>query len=170
MNDTPTIPTSPNKEDAHIIDKVLKAIAFPIAAVTGYIAARTNLHTASYDVEKRLGSFDDILEKHTPLSKANSKAFIEGAIDKKTYLTRAYDLKNSYSKAVYERMNHMGLDKFSSEWRHVSRNQRLTAIINALTVSGVAVGALLTIADNRWLSSKFDKEEKDQDKNGNSRC
>ena len=150
------------EDKEHLIDKTLKFIAFPIAAASGYLTARVNLHRAAYEVEKRIGTFDKVIAEHTPFSKANSMQCDAGAIDAETYLDKAWEIKNSFSKAVKDSMERRGLEKITNQWKHINRNEKLTAVINALTVSGVAIGALLTIADNRWLSERFFKD-KDQD-------
>ena len=59
------------EDNPHIFNRILKIIAYPIAAVSGLWVVKKEVSDTVYDDLKRGKAFDDILEDLQPKNEAN---------------------------------------------------------------------------------------------------
>jgi hypothetical protein len=156
MADTTQITaTSQVSDDSSLANQALKVIAYPIAGLSGLWAASISVTNSAYETARKLHAFDDILQKVTPKSEADIQDCIHGVIDSKENFDRAIKSKLEYHSAVNARMKKLGLDSFERKWDYVAKASKEDAALKGMTASGVAIGALLTIANSKLVSKIF---------------
>lgn len=153
---TPPIKT---EEKPGLFGKVLKWAGYPVAAVSGYLVTRTAVNEETYETAKRFGVFDDILKEYRPLNDVNVKARMADEISQSEFLARSAITKAGYSKAASKRLEHMGVSEFPEMWNYIRRGARQRAVIEGMTVAGIAIGAWLTIANSKPFASLFAKDD-----------
>ena len=172
-------PAPKEKEDTlHWLNRALKIAAYPIAGLSGLLVAANDLHGSAYKkAQSVLGDpfFGKIHAKHKPLYKANAEQY-ERRDKGGVVLTKFFDeemrIKNLHSPAVGMKMKELGfseeffgLKDIVHKWKYVNRGSKQQAVVNGMTVAGIAIGALLTMAGSKTLIEMFSgKEEKDQEK------
>jgi len=129
--------------------KLLHIVAYPIAAISGIWAANASVHNHAYDMAKKLGAFDDLLAKATPKSKCDAHELLAGKITTDEYVARSAKIKETWQVEGLKRMEELGLNSFSRKWKYMARAARQETILTSLTAAGIAIGALLTIADSK---------------------
>ena len=152
---------TPAKPD-HLIDQVLKAVSIPVAMFSGFFVLQRRVNKNAYDVAKSHGAFDKEMHETSEKARLNLQQGISGEITAKEFQKTARKLRRNYSESVKKTMQKLELDDFPKVWHHISKDAREKAIIEGMTVAGIAVGALLTIADNRWLSGQLKRDDKDE--------
>jgi hypothetical protein len=157
--------TLPKKEaPTPFISKVLKWAGYPLAAISGYLVARNSVREDAYDTAKRFGVFDDILKEYKPINETNVKARLAGEITQEEFLARSAMTKTGYSKAASERLEHMGIGEFPEMWNYIRRGSKQRAVIEGMTVAGIAIGAWLTIANSKPFASLFAKDDEQHER------
>jgi hypothetical protein len=143
------------QENPTTFNKIMKAVGYPVAAISGLWATKVSVHNNAYNTAKKLGAFDDILEKTTPESRSQIKDLINNAIPTEEYITKSLQSKAAYQAAADERLELMGLNTFKNKWDYMAKASKQDAVLIGLTVSGIAIGAWLSIANNKSLSNLF---------------
>jgi hypothetical protein len=159
----------PKEGKVHFLNRMFKYSSYPVALLSGLWVFEREVHDMVYQNLKRYHAFDDILAKLEPLNKSNIQSRIHNDIPKEGFLLRSLGTKSAYSKAVGERMAHMGLGDslkdFPAKWGYIDkRSGRRAAITQGLTAFGISIGAMLTIANSKSLIDYFaDRKEKAAD-------
>jgi hypothetical protein len=184
------VPISP--KEPPFIYKVLKVAAYPIAAVAGALVSHYELHHAVFEKHKKIKhgiAFKDIKEHFSAqfeentedllrgVKKIGSQAFIiedgKPATSTKTHIVRDRAIRKEHGAAIGERMKEMGFgtreDYFNFEalfnkWHGVNKDIKRKIVFEGIAVTGVALGVLLTMVDNKWLSSRLAGEKEVDDK------
>ena len=152
-----------NQENPNAFSRALKVIAYPFALVAGFWATNVRVHNSAYNVARTLKGFEDILGQETPKSEKEMAQRIAGELEKDEFFSRAINNRLSYTKAATERMEHLGLDSFYKKWRYIAEESKQVAIIEGLTISGIAIGALLTMANSKRLTTLFSRKHTEED-------
>jgi hypothetical protein len=150
-----TTPDSPS-----LYQRVMKLLAYPVAIASGYWAASTRVHNDAYNQAKRLGVFNDVLKDMTPKSEAVVQNRIDNKITVEKFTHDSMELKGEYQRLADARLKHVGLDTFRKKWNYMEKSSKQVAIIEGLTVFGIAIGAMLTMGESKALSKIFSKKEK----------
>ena len=161
---TAPAPDKPEKEDRlHWANRMLKVAAYPIAAISGLWVTHTSIHAKFNQYARELKEFQVIEKKFAPLRQELATKCDMGIIDKVTNLTEGSKLRLANRHAIDVQMEKLGYDGVINKFRGLSRNKRQLAIVEGMTVAGIAIGALLTMANSKTLIEFFSgKEEKDQ--------
>jgi len=156
--------TPENREEDGIVSKILRVIAFPVAAMTGFFAARTSVHNSAYNQAKMLGAFDDILSEATPKSRADIQELVNHTIDTAEYLKRSAKIKSAYQAVGDVRMKELGLSNFVRKWKYMAKADQQVVTRAGLAAAGVTLGALLSIADSKLFTRLFSSHSKKDSK------
>jgi hypothetical protein len=144
-----------------LFNRVLKMAAYPAAALSGFWATSVNVHNSAYNKAKALGAFDDILETATTRSKSEVEARRKGQISLEEFSEKWPKSKLAFQEAAEARMKYMGLDSFKNKWKYMAKESKQEAVLVGLTVTGIAIGALLTIANSKTVGNLFGSEKDD---------
>jgi len=159
----PAVPTEKSQESS-TASKVLNGIAYPAAIGVGYWNANITAHNSAYRQAKGLGMFDDILATSTPETKKDVKEAVDHVIDKVEFKKRWTKTKAAYQEAGFKRMDELGLDSFKEKWNYMAREGKQMTVRNGLAGFGIALGALLSIANSKTLdkvlSGKSDTQQR----------
>ena len=153
-----------SQEQSSLVGKAVKILSYPLAALSGFWAAKVSVHNSAYNTAKSLGAFDDILESATPKSKMDIKEGVQGIIDTAECYRRSIVNKLSYQKLADERMEKIGLDSFAKKWNYMAKANKQDAVLIGMTVFGVAIGALLTMSNSKTLNNLFSKDSSQEQK------
>lgn len=146
-------PAAPHKS-VHI-PNVGEIAAYPLAAIAGYSVIGTEMRKASYKNLVTQGLFNDLQQ----IRKAEYQSILREATESggKDMVPAIHKLELEYRDAVRERFQSMGIKSMEDYWQILKRNQKQNVAILGATVSGVVLGAILTVANNQNLWSQFDK-------------
>ncbi len=147
------------------VARFLRIAAYPISLFSGLWVLKNDVHDMTYENLKRYGAFDKILKVMQPRNSSNVQARVNDEITKEVFLERAFGAngtKHEYSKQVADQMEHMGLgggwSNFRQQWQYIRKGGQRSAVINALTVTGITIGAILTIANTKTIRELFSKD------------
>ncbi len=159
-----TAPKQPEKEDKlHWANRMLKVVAYPIAAISGLWVTYTSTHAKFNQDVRPLKEFQAIEKKFTALRQDMVTRCDRGIIDTSTLRAESHKLKLDNRVAISAQLEKLGLDGVVDKWCSLSRNKRQLTIVEGLTVSGIAIGAMLSIANSKALIELFaGKEEQDK--------
>lgn len=157
-------PKAAEEAQPHVsmVQKLLKVAAIPIALASGYWATKTELRAATNRLGTAEGMFDDIDAANRSAKNPLIKARINNEISREEYLEKTTAIRLRYRAAIDDRMQHMGQETFLEKLRYVKRSAAQKAIIDGLTVSGVALGVLLTLADSKSLTELLSPKASDE--------
>lgn len=177
MPEPTTAQPAPVKEDTpHLLNRMIKIAAYPIAAISGFAVMNRDVHSSAYQKAKGVVGnplFKDIADTYEPQFTKNAEALMrkDNPISQQEFSAIDMKIKTAHSNAVSKRIEKLGLGNeffglknFSTKWNYINRSKRQQAMINGLTVSGIAIGALLTIGNSKvlgdMLSTPDDSHEK----------
>jgi hypothetical protein len=121
-----------------------------------------------YVSEENKPTLEAVINDHPTLAPIKEQIENGTKITYKAWVENVDLIKASYKAESAKIMGgEFQLNKFMNVWKNVGDDAKTKAVLEGLTVAGIAVGALLTIADNKWLSGKFSKNK--NEKNENSR-
>lgn len=160
MSKEPNAISPQNEQSGGIASRLLRVLAYPIAAISGYWAADVSAHNSAYNTAKSLGAFDDILAVSTPRSRLEIQELITDKIATKEFWSKALASKSEYQIKADERMYKMGLRGFRSKWDYMAKANRQDAILVGMTVAGIAIGALLTMAESKAINNLFGSDDR----------
>ena len=150
------------KPEANPINKILQVAAYPISALSGFWAAHWRVHGDTYNNLKRFDAFKDIHQEGVPggLDMRNRKNVQDRILHPETHSVEKFLeisklTKSEYSQKVSARMEQYGLGggmtNFKRKWEYINSPAKLEATLVGLTVTGVALGAMLTVANGKSL-------------------
>jgi hypothetical protein len=148
-------PTHEKPDDSSFLSKLLRFVAFPVAGVSGYYASLTEVRNKAHQVARQTGVLDDIDPLWEAQRKANAKLRVEGAITETEHLLRDRVNRAGHRAALDARMEYMGLGGFLPKLNYISRSSKQRALIDGMTVAGISLGALLTIANSKSITTLF---------------
>lgn len=155
------------KETPHPLNRMLAVAAFPISALTGYWTASVTAHHASYNKAKGLGTFDDLSAIASSKGKADIQDALKGEITTEEFGQRVIKNTEAFRTPGFERMEKLGLQyshdlkTFKNKWNFMSLESRQTALLNGLAVSGITIGAVLSMANSKTLTNMFSGKSKE---------
>jgi len=168
------VPVLETEDNPHIFNKILKVVAYPVAAISGLWVAGREVHNGVYQKASSVEGnpiFGDIRSQFKPQYTKNAEEAVSGAISKEVFLANEFAIKTEHSRAIGERLEKIGFSNrnqgfgfknFAAKWKYVNNGTKQSAIIQGLTVSGIAIGAMLTIANSKSIIDYFAKD-KDKD-------
>lgn len=148
--------------------KALKLLGFPIAAISGYWSGSVSIRNSAYDNAKEHGLFDDFhSSSHDSMKNIGAKAR-QAISEGKPFdiLTESVPLHTMRDAQIAERLEKVGLGNFEKQWKFTSRYQKQNALLNGLTVAGIAIGAIFSMAHSKAVQKLFTKHEPSQDNDG----
>lgn len=142
---TENAPAKPPKSDP--VDTLLHVGSIPAALVPGYFATEISIRRGAYKNLARHGLFN-------PEQAERNKEYttIFERVAKGEAINPAAEFKWSegkYRALVKNKFESMGLHGLSDYWKILARNQKLDALVLGATVSGIALGATLAVANMR---------------------
>lgn len=160
--------TVEKREKMPWVNRIISIAAYPIAGISGIWVAANELHNAAYQKAKGLDGnphFGEIQKLYDGKYVDIAKKFEDGLLNTQQRLTAEWAVKKEYSKAVGGKMKALGfgdgwgrMEDLPNKWHSVNRGTKQSAIISGLTVAGVAIGALLTIANSKSLIEYFSQD------------
>lgn len=147
-----------NKEGKRGFREWLNILAYPISAAIGIYAGRENIRQNSYEMFKRQGAFDQLIadtkaEADKIRAKAENPDYSVSKEIKKVRDNFGEKVSKLFKKWKYNTM----LDHFST----LSSQAKHESLIVGGTVTGIALGAMLMIANSKNIfnGKNRDKEE-----------
>lgn len=151
-----------------IFNRTLKILAIPVSLATGFWTMKTNTSDAVYQRLKIDGGIDDLrnplLEKRKDLTQTlvSQLSTHEDPSALAQFHKESKLIDAAYFKKIEGRLEELGMESFPAQWKFIHRSHRQSAIINGLTISGIAIGALLSIANSKALARAFSLGDDDQ--------
>jgi len=154
---------APAPIDFSFYNKVLKVVAFPIAAVSGWWTTLNSARGDAYRMGTEDGSIKDIVDAYHENKKPYIKARIEGKLPLEEFLKIEDKLRAQYRLDTDARMAHMGHGTLTGQMKYLRRSLRQKAALEGMTAAGVTLGVLLTVAESKVLATLFGSEAKKDD-------
>jgi hypothetical protein len=155
-----------HKEEPGALSKALKFIAYPVAAFTGFLSARTTIRSHAYDNVLRHEATKDIhddvfvkMKEKGHWASDHIKAG-KGSVD---FIEETKAMHKTYEHAYETRMGELKLGSLWRRWKFNQPHQQQQVIINGLTVAGITLGAVLTMAHSKTLGRVFTRHEAQKD-------
>lgn len=152
----------PAQEKTSLLEKAVRLFAFPIAGISGLWAGHVSLRSSTKNTAKDFGVFARIDKERIPVSTATTMKRLAGETSVAEFLAEDAANKAEYTRQVGVELEKLGLNKTANQWKYVSQISKQRAVIEGMTVAGIAVGALLTITESKLLSRMF-THNKDQE-------
>ena len=149
---------SPEQDNPLFAQRVIKFLAYPFSLAAGLLVTHTSVRDSAYQKAKKRGGFCDIEETFGNEHSHDLALRLNERISKEEFLERSISNKVRHSHAVQEQMEKLGIAGFTSKWNYINRGNKQKAIIEGLTVGGIAIGAILTIANSKSLTQLFSKD------------
>lgn len=143
--------------------KVLKVLAYPIAALTGGAFWHTHVRKSSLERINNMGTqpggaFADLVATR----KAAHDALLAKPINPETFPHELKTINQAFSQGQATRMEKMGFSTMLSRYKSLSRYTRFETALTAFTAAGISLGVLLTIADSKFLLNKINASDQDK--------
>ena len=151
-----------NFEKDGFLSKAIKVLTLPVAAISGYWVAARRVYVNAYDNAKDHGIFKDLVngERKRGLDEIGKEALDAVAAHKEyDILAKSVPFHETHNAKVLERFKAVGLGTTAKRWKFLRVDQKQAAMIEFMTVAGIAVGALLTLANNKTISHAFSNNE-----------
>lgn len=159
-----------HEEPPSFFNKALKVLAFPISLATGFWTMKINTSDSVYSRLKIDGGLDDLRdsllkERRAMTQEAVSQIGTKGeSAAVQHFLQESKATDGAYFKKIEGRLEELGLHSFPAQWEFIHRSQKQSAIINGLTITGITLGALLSVANSKALARFFaDDDDKTPD-------
>lgn len=139
------------EEVENIFSKMLKLVAYPVSAFSGYVFSKQIIRNATYDNLKYTGAFEDIREPHYKRLNDVTKRFMnKEPVD---VIGETGQLHEAFKSRLSERIEEMGLGTLKKQWEFIHTTQKQNAMLTGFTAAGISIGALLTMANNKLFTS-----------------
>lgn len=147
------------------LQRGLELLAFPVAGISGFWAVYNSIRSSVKNTAKEFGLFDKLDAELKPNSIKTHTTPIGSTFPKEQFIREDRVNHKVYTKGVANILEERGLGplNFKTRWDYVSSIAHQHALVDGMTVAGVAVGAILTIADNKWLMSHFGGDKTNND-------
>lgn len=151
------------EHDSALADNIsfgIKAVAYPVSIYTGYEAAASVIRNQIYKNIAGTGIFE--ADKNTIKTKPLGEVVNNPAHPLHTQLPdHLADLNDKYRVNVRNKFRTMGFNNIGDYWKGLNRNQMVDAIVVGMTVTGIVLGSMLTVANSKGLLDYFARKEKD---------
>lgn len=147
--------TAPANEEKSAINTTLKLLSYPLAVVAGAWATNSTVRAGFYKGVSKLKEFKDIEEKYGKQYQDASTQCKKGLIDKAQRAESWATTRKNQLQEIEGLMETLGTNTFLSKWKEISRGNQQNAIITGLSVTGIAIGAILTVSNSKTLSGFF---------------
>jgi hypothetical protein len=137
------------------LQKTLKVLAYPVAAVTGGVYAHKHARNSLYDTLKSLGAFNYEISAH----KSSGETLVRTTTNLKGKI-RPGSIK--YNDDVTTILKNRGFNNTIDYFRELHPNQQFETLVTAFSAASIALGVALTIADNRSIIDRFSKHRDTQ--------
>jgi hypothetical protein len=128
-----------------------------------------NSHKTDYDKIKAAKNAGEKFPSHiqTESGQKLEKVFLDGLVNndaKKNegLIDRVVEARKHSFEEIAARKKMLNLDTVGKEWKLMHRSQKQTAIINALTVGAVTLGAMLAAGNLKVFRNASFKKDEDQ--------
>ncbi len=154
-----------NEPDSPIAQNVrtgIKVVAYPASIYSGYVAAVSIIRNEIYKNVAVTGQFEAAKKrmKLDPLREAMRDpkhpmhAHLPELLEK---------LNEDFRVTVNNKFREMGLKNVGNYWKGLNRNQKIEAATLGMTVSGIVLGAMLTVANSKGLLEFLTNVKRDKD-------
>ena len=141
--------------------KAIEILTFPVSGLAGLWTTHISIRNDAQEVakapdlflHKTFTDYQKVRVKHDHLRETN-------AITKQEWQALDTGSRNAYRAILDAKMEEHGLGTFMSKWNYVSRSARQKAVIEGMGVAMVAVGALLSITNSKFVQHMFDSDTK----------
>lgn len=147
-----------NKEGKRGFHEWLNILAYPVAAISGALVWRTQVYEESHASHDGKGAFDDLKEKSRDEYKSiiNRTDISPEEINKKIH-TNNVNFREG-RRQILERMN---VNNLWDHFKDLSSHSKNNALISGFTVTGIALGVMLTVANSKSFLGGKSEEAKD---------
>jgi|GEM_PF-6283333 len=136
----------PQPRQASLFERALTVVAYPFSLAAGWYVGDASVKRSIYSNFAKRKLFEDL---QIPETDAIKKVLANAKVDKTIHVANEVNvIHEDYRLAVKARMEEWGMKGVKDYWKGLHHNQKIEAAGLAITVSGVALGALLTIADH----------------------
>lgn len=156
------------KPKTHIVASFFDSTFVQVAGllttvVSASVAARDQIGKAFFKGMNRAGVFTDLQKiRDDKIAQA-----FKG--DPAQVVSQVKKINFEYGKALEDEMKRFGVRNSFDKWEMLRSHQKTEAVVTALAVTGVALGAVLTIASNRRVSLKQDELERQAEEQATQR-
>ena len=177
--------SAPENQEKGFFAKALKAAAYPVSGLIGYGIFVRDLHHAVLDKLKKVGSndphggdpeinnavFGDIRSKYRPRYRANLDKSLTG----KQMLQTETQTMHEHSQDMGKKMMELGFTERNEfldfkgvrdKWRYINSSVHHKILLEGIAVTGIALGVLLTMVDNKWLNDRLGGKDKNENSRG----
>ncbi len=142
--------------------EVVNMLTYPVAAYLGYTTIETAIRKSMYENFAKRGVFNDLQQQRkTQYLAAIAESEKRG--DGKSKLAATIEkVEDDYRLNVRQWFRHHGLYDAGDFWQTLQHNQKIDALVMGATVSGIALGALLTVTHNRSLMTDVFHSSEDE--------
>ncbi len=146
-------PTEKTEVDSPIAQNVrlwMKTLAYPLGIVTGYQSTASIIRNQLYKNVAVTGEFEAAKKamKVEPLRQAVSNINHPMHHNLPELMSK---LNEDYRTFVRHRFKEMGLRNVGDYWQGLNRNQKIEAVVFGMTVTGIVIGSVITMADHRGM-------------------
>ncbi len=138
--------------DSNAFSKFLRIVSFPISAFMGFTVARLEVRDANRQAMQD-GSLKDIIEARDKALKPLIEARVKNEITEEEFMRRDAVIRRINRQTADERIVHMGRRTFMDKFNYVPRSVARKAIMDGMTVAGIALGVMLTVSDSQILAN-----------------
>jgi hypothetical protein len=127
--------------------------SYGVAGVSGAVAVDLNVRQSMYKNFATHGIFNDLQAIRTKQYKDLYANIEKGEVH--DVPSQVSTIEKIYRANIKERFEGMGIKHFGDWWHTLTRSQKLDAVVQGLTVSGIAIGALMMINNSPELERFF---------------
>lgn len=172
------------------VSKALKIASVPIGAVSGIWVGAVSLRNRVYDRLKRAGAFDSVKPEDintsapkvveevsktgvpyiSPSQKKSAHRIVQAVAERKAGKPLTAGLVDEVShlnklsvKEITEELKHYDrLDLLHRQWKFAHKSEKVQAVMDAITVGVVAIGAIFAISEVDKIKEIFSLKDKEQ--------
>jgi hypothetical protein len=176
MEERTAATTTPPSEKPGIVSKTLRVIAYPVSAFAGYWVAKQRIRDSAYENAKFHNAFgakgemvrrgeEGVQKFHEKLKEIGTEA--QKAIRDGTpfdIVEKVGHHHAAHKQDVEAGLKAVGLGPLYKRWKFNTPHQKNMAILDGVTIAGISIGALLTMADSKTLSHLFVSKDREKGK------
>jgi len=155
---------APAHEKSSSFNRILGIAAYPISAVAGLVQGRLHIRQKAYETFKRIGTWENEI-KETREKVIKEMSLIDSGV-KNDIKKEIIEDRNDFTKAVGKHFKKMGYKHFWDMYGPLAPHEKAQVWEKGMTVFGVTLGVLLTVANSKSLISLIN--EKDTENNDKS--
>lgn len=144
----------PRRSHASTFSKVMSMLVFPISAIPGYLYSRILIRRGAYKNTAKHGVFEK--------ARAKESADVQAIWNDSNCLNTANEIsvvQEEYRQAVKGIFEKKGMKNVRHYWKCLHSNQKWEAVLQGLVVTGIGIGALFSVFQNRELAHRLEQLE-----------